>query len=167
MKSASIILLLAIVICSASPGHAETPISVYIFAKTDDGGFVDSSRVQDSVRDLIEVISKHKEFVAIATPDATITLEVVASGHAIVGNEASTNIRRGIFGNIQSSTTVQNKTLPSLSVIMHVHGSDYSKEFTVTAQWFWKDLAKNIVNQVSQWTAINRQHLTATVAAAR
>jgi hypothetical protein len=49
--------------------------------------------------------------------------------------------------------------LPNVTVILHVKGSDYQKEIWITRQMFWKDLAKNIVNQIGDWVKVNQSRL--------
>lgn len=142
---------------------AQAPaVQVYVYAEPSTDGFVDSPRAMDSVKDLREIVSKRKGLALAETREsADILLEVMSSGQAVTGSEAKTEVRRGIFGGVDSNTTVQNSTLPSLTVMLRVRGSDYSKELSFTAQRFWKDLAKNIVDQAQQWLKLNGSQLEA------
>lgn len=141
---------------------AQEQVKVYVFAQTGTDGFTDSERIQDSVNDLKEAINKSKRVTTAFTKEgAELTLEVVSSDHEKVGTESNTTISRGILGGIHSNTTTQDKTLPSLTAILRVKGSDYQKELTITRQMFWKDLAKNIATQLDDWVKLNRERLNA------
>jgi hypothetical protein len=144
----------------ASAEQSGSPVKVYVFARGGTDGFVDSGRLEDSVKDLQEAIAKHKTMIwTFTAKEADITLEVADSGKVNAGTQSNTTINKGIFGGLQSNTTVKEKTLPNVTAILHVRGSDYSKELSVTAQRFWKDLAKNIANQLDDWIKVNRSRL--------
>jgi hypothetical protein len=141
----------------ALPSYAQKPIRVYVFAKTTTDGFVDSGQISDTVKDIRDAISKRKDLTWTFTKEsADIMLEVVAAGRAVAGTQSNTNTQRGIFGGINSTTTTNEKTLPSITAVLHVKNSDYEKELSITKQLFWKDLARNIVGQTGDWIKANR-----------
>lgn len=134
-------------------------VRVNVFPKATDG-FVDSPRLQDTVTDLRDIISKRKGIVLAATDaDADVTIEVLNSAPVAVGTESDTRVRRGIFGGVYADTTTETKTLPNITVMLRVRGSDYSKTMFVTKQRFWKDLAKDIVDQLETWIRTNQSQL--------
>lgn len=164
---ASICILLTLSILGVPAIHAENvrPISVAIVAQAGPDGFVDSARTTDSVKDLIGNMSKRKGIVVVADPKAAdITMEVVSSGGVVAGTESSTHVRQGIFGGVNATTTTEAKVLPSMTVMLHVRNSEYSKELSFTGQLFWKDLAKRIGNQAMQWIDANRPQIYQAIA---
>lgn len=135
------------------------PINIVVTAKTN-SGFVDSGRMQDSLRDLREAIAKIPGLTIVENErDSKIVLELTQAGNVIVAPTQETKIRRGIFGGVDSTTRTKQEELPSLTVMMKVRGTDYQKEFSITRQMFWKDLAKNIARQFDDWLKVNRSNL--------
>jgi hypothetical protein len=134
---------------------------IFVFAQKGTDGFVDSARASDSANDLTQIIAKRKGLEAVSTIEkADITLEVVNSNHVVTTTQkATTTTRRGVFGGVEQNTNVQQETLPSLTVILRVRGSDYEKELSITDQRFWKDLARVIVDQTQAWLKINASQI--------
>src|SRR5262245_39458940 len=127
---------------AATTLNAQT-VRVYVYAQSADG-FVDGTRVQDTVKDIQRAIDKRKGLVLVLNPDqAQVRLEVTASGMFNAGSTTST--RPGIFGGLTSTTTAQ--TLPGIEATIHVSGSDYTKPISYISQMFWKDLASRLVDQ--------------------
>lgn len=157
MKSKLVIaMVLILVTVGYGFGQKEDGISIYVYAQTSPDGFVDSSRTADSVKDLIGNLAKRKGItIAPDAKSADITIEVLSSGTVVTGVESETRVRRGVLGGVNATTTAENKTLPSLTVMLRVRKSDYAKELSITRQMFWKDLAKNIANQTITWINTN------------
>lgn len=144
-------LVFFLVLCS--PAYSQ--VRVYVYPKATEG-FVESSRIPDTLKDLQDQISKRKDMRLTEDKDsAVVLLELVNSGPVAVGTQADTRVRAGIFGGVNSTTTTTGKTLPNITVILHVRNSDYQKEIAITQQLFWKDMAKRIVNQVGDWIKVN------------
>jgi hypothetical protein len=139
--------------------NSNAQVKVYVYPASTDG-FVESTRIPDTLKDLREVISKRKDMQLVDDKDsASITLELVNSGLVAAGSEANTRVRPGIFGGATSTTTTTDKALPNVTVVLRVKGSDYEKQIGMTRQLLWKDLAKRVVDQVSSWITANRAQL--------
>jgi hypothetical protein len=73
-----------------------------------------------------------------------------------VGQATQTAVGRGIFGGVVANTSTTNQTAPTIKATLRVKGTDYRNELSISAQWFWKDLAANITKQLNEWVAVNR-----------
>jgi hypothetical protein len=146
-----------------STGRSSRGIRIYVTASKSADGFVDSSRTADSAADIRSILSdkKHTESIVLVDREeaADLILEVKFSGYVAVGTEIDTQIRKGTFGGIDSTTTTEAKTLPGIGAILRVRGSDYSKELSFVQQMFWKDLARRIVYQLDSWIDANGKQL--------
>jgi hypothetical protein len=137
--------------------RAQGEVRVYVYATQSPDGFIDSARLQSSVDDIREALSKQKGLRWVFGSDtADLSLEVVSSGQFVVGKETQTTVGKGIFGGLVANTTSANQTLPGIKTVLRVKGSEYEKEISHIQQLFWKDLAKRIASQVSDWVSLNR-----------
>lgn len=135
---------------------AQKPVRVFIYPKANTDGFVDSSRLTDSVKDVQEALGKYKNLTWTFTKEtADITLEIASSGRVDAGTETQTRTGRGVLGGLISTTDTHEKVLPNLTAVLGVKGSEYTKTFSITNQMFWKDLAKNIAAQLNDWVKTN------------
>lgn len=156
-KSVYLFVVMCLVPYLASAAETVNPVKVYVFAKASADGFVDSTRLQDSVRDVQGNIASRKTMTLVDSPEqATITLELVAAGEFPV-NSTSTQYSKGIFGGVNATTKQQ--MLPGIDSILRVRGTDYAKPITYIQQLFWRDLAKRLVGQVDEWIKANRAQL--------
>ncbi len=139
-------------------------LRIYVIPRTGADGFVEGGRNLDTVKDLRENLSKRKGVIMAESPqDADLVVEVVYSAPVLAGTSTNTNLTRGIFGGIVANTTTTQKTLPSIGVQLHVRGSEATKDIVVTAQMFWKDLAKAAANQTINWVNANWAQLQKTL----
>lgn len=152
------LMLIAIALYFALPAEAQTT-SIYVYAKSDNG-FVESTRITDTVADLKEVLAKKrkKSTLAATREAADIAMEVVRS-ESVPGDRTTTHTDRGVFGGLDSRTKTE--PLSSITVVLHLRGSDYTKEISLTLFRLWKDLAEGIVMQTEKWIDLNRAQLDA------
>jgi hypothetical protein len=153
-------LLSVLLILFALPLHAEKPaqptVRIFVGPRTGVDGFVDSTRMADTVTDIRNNLVKRPGVINVASEEqAEIFVEVVYSGMMPAGSQTTTNLNRGIFGGVVATTSTQQKLLPSVGVQLHVHGSAFTKDIVITAQMFWKDLAKAAANQSIMWINTN------------
>lgn len=153
MKS---VLLVALLIAGSSTDLMAQEFRIYIAGTRSKEGFVESQRIEDSANDIRGVFATekdHKKVFRIAEDpsDADIILEVTESGNFIAGT--TTDVRSGIFGGVTANQTA--KTVPGIKAVIKLPGSDYRKELFHVQQMFWKDLAKQIVNQFDSWFVAN------------
>jgi hypothetical protein len=151
---ASIAFLIAL--SGASLAQDRSPVKVHVMAAKSADGFVEGgSRIQDSVKDIRDILSDkghNKAFLLVDSPDAAeLIYEVKFSGQVTAGTK--TEIKKGIFGGLVANSTATN--LPAILVLLRVPGKEYTKEFSHTQQMFWKDLAKQVVYQLDQWVVAN------------
>jgi hypothetical protein len=157
------LILIASLLCLASPLESQTHrLRIYVYPHTEEG-FVISTRLEDSVKDIREVIAQRKDMTWTFTKEsADLTLEVTSSAKIQAGTHTSTSVNRGILGGIVANSRTEPDSLPSLSVILRVKNSDYSQTFTRTDQRFWKDLAYRLMrDDVFKWIEANRGLLQA------
>ncbi len=166
MKILSITFLLLLstsVLAEKKP--APVLIKIYVYAAgAKDSGFVDSARSADTVKDIQSTLSKRGGVGIVSSEkDADISLEVLGSGQAVVGTESSTSVRPGIFGGVQATTTTQQTAVPSIAARLHIRGSEYTKDFSATANVLWRLLAKSIGDQAVSWINTNWSTLQKTL----
>lgn len=152
MKSVLLVAMLAL----APADLMAQEFRIYIAGARSKEGFVESQRIEDSANDIRGVFATekdHKKVFMIAEDPASadIVLEVIESGNFVAGS--TTDVRSGIFGGVTANQTA--KTVPGIKAVIKLPGSDYRKELFHVQQMFWKDLAKQIVNQFDSWFVAN------------
>ncbi len=156
MKTFILLFLLTSNAVAAEKKAAPVLIRIYVYAAVSKDGFVDSTRTTDTVKDLQGTLLKRKGVgIVTSAKDADLLLEVLGSGQAVVGTERDTTVQPGIFGGVRAQSTTQDVVLPSIAVRMHIRGSDYTKDFSATANVLWKLLAKNVGDQTVVWINTN------------
>lgn len=139
-------------------------IPIYVVVPQSDSGFqsLDSKRLIDSRSDLEKDLSKRKGLRIVSSPEeAKLIFEILESGE-LPSTETISTTRRGIFSSItrELDTKTEVKNLPKIRARMKVQGTDFSQEFTVQEQRFWKDLTKKLGDDIEKWINLNRQKLT-------
>jgi hypothetical protein len=138
----------------------EDPVRLYIYAARSVDGFIESTRVEDSAKDIRGAFKDKKSILLVDSADAAdVTLEVKFSGYAPSGVKSETALRKGTFGGIDSTTTVNAVSLPAIGTILRVRGTEFEKEFSVMSQSFWKVLAGYVATNVDDWIKTNWRQL--------
>lgn len=152
----NMLLLLFLILILLIPLAAEAQVRIFVYARTEPGGFVDSRQLANSVADIRGNLAKRKG-VALADSErgADIALEVLTAGPVIAGTESATQVNRGIFGGVQATTQEAATVLPSITARIHVVGSDYQKDIGYTGQRLWRVIAGYIGDQLIAWTDAN------------
>lgn len=160
----SIVVLCLFAAVALAEKPAQPTIRIFVGPRTGVDGFVDSTRTADTVTDIRNNLVKRAGVINVgAEAQADVFVEVVYSGMIPVGSQTTTNLTRGIFGGLVATTNTHEALLPSVGVQLHVHGSAFTKDIVVTAQMFWKDLAKVAANQTIQWINTNWAQLQKTL----
>ena len=162
LSAASLVLLAALTVAAQSSQDGR--IKVYVYASKSADGFVDSTRTQDSARDIRDILAdkNHKGIYLVEYPEAAdILLEVKFSGMMTAGTTTNARIQKGIFGGLTTTSNTETKALPAIQAVLSVRGSEYTKEIGWMQQLFWKDLAKRVVSQFDSWVNSNAAQLLA------